>query len=905
VLGPLDVVVDGAPLDLGGPRHRRLLAVLLLHAGELVPAERLIDALWDEPPPSAAAMVHVRVSELRRALRAAGLDDVIETHGSGYVLRTDEIDAREFERLVGAGRAAEALVLWRGPAYAEIADRPFAGAEVARLEALRDKAVGDRIDVDLALGKHDALVVELTALVREQPLRERPWGQLMLALYRAGRQAEALRAFQDVRQTLVERLGVEPGAELRRLHAAILRQDTALDLRPAAGSGPLPTPLTSFIGRDADVDAVLAGLAGNRLVTIMGVGGAGKSRLAIEAASRWDGGDRWLVELESLTQPGLLPHTVAAALGVRENPQRQLVDLLVDRLDAPALLVLDNCEHLVQAVAELADTLLRSCARLRILATSRERLGITGEVLRPLDGLPVPPPGASDATEVGQAPAALLLVERASAVAPGFRLTDATAHAIGQICQRLDGLPLAIELAAARANAIPVERIAERLSDRFALLAHGSRTAPVRHQALRSVVDWSYELLDEGQRRLFERLCVFSGGFTLDAVEALGGSGDGVARLVDKSLVALEHTGGRYRMLETIREYGRERLAAHDSDGTARQQHAEYYLALAERAGAALRGAEQSAWLARLATEHGNIAAALDWSLSRDDAMTAARLAGSLYQFWDLRGRYSEGRHWLTRVLAMRGPVPTAARVRALLAAGGLAAIQGDLAEAVAAGEEAADLCERAEDPTGLAHALQFLGFVAIYAQEYDRATGLLGRALDSARAAGHRWLAGRSLLILGIAALARDDHDAAAGYADECIETLRPLGDLDSLAGALIVRATAAWRGGDQRRAYVHVREGLRGYQGLGSPWGVSLGLALAAYLAGAQGDHRRAATMLGASEAARTSVGAAPLPFVGAWHRTAMAAAKDALGATAFTEAWQVGAAMSVEKAIAEADG
>jgi len=370
-------------------------------------------------------------------------------------------------------------------------------------------------------------------------------------------------------------------------------------------------------------------------------------------------------------------------------------------------------------------------------------------------------------------------------------------------------------------------------------------------------------------------------------------------QLVDKSLVVAD--GTRYRMLETIRAYGRERLADHEAT---RQRHAEYYLALSERAGAALRGAEQPTWLTRLDAEQGNIAAALDWAVARGQAATAARLAGALYQYWDSRGRYTEGRHWLTRVLAMPGPVHPAARVRALLASGGLAAIQGDLDEAVAAGEEAASICERAEDPTGLAHALLFLGFVAVFAERYDHAMRLLGRALDSARRAEHRWLTGRALLFLSIASLATDDHDEAARYAAECTETLRPVGDLDSLAGALIVQATAAWRAGDRKLAHIHLREGLRGYQGMGGLWGVSLGLGVAAYLAVAEGAHRRAAILLSASETVRKSVGAALLPFVNAWHRTAIDEAKGALGAEAFDEAWRAGEALTQDAAIAEAN-
>jgi tetratricopeptide (TPR) repeat protein len=428
------------------------------------------------------------------------------------------------------------------------------------------------------------------------------------------------------------------------------------------------------------------------------------------------------------------------------------------------------------------------------------------------------------------------------------------------------------------------------------------------------VVDWSYELLDDAERRVFDRAAVFAGGFTLEAAEAVcadsgpveAGVAGLVARLVDKSLLVADATGEgprRYLMLETLRVYGLERLDVSGGTGRARQRHTAFFLALAERAGAALHGPKQSAWLARLQTEHGNIRAALEWSIGQGDAVTAARLAGALYQFWDLHGHYTEGRRWLTRVLAMTGPMPPAVRVRALLACGGLAVIQGDLRYAVAAGEEATAVCEEAGDPGGLAHALQFLGFVAIYTEELDRAMELSSRALDSARAANHRWLEGRSLLFLSIAALARGEYNRAAQAAADCAEVLRPVGDADSLAGALVIRATASWRQGDHGAAAAFLRDGLRAYQGLGGLWGLSLGLAVVAYLVGSRGEHQRATVILGASEAVRESIGAVLVPIAKVWHETGIAAAKAALGADAFRRAWEAGQALTPEDAVIEA--
>jgi predicted ATPase/DNA-binding SARP family transcriptional activator len=941
ILGPLEVSHAGSPVPVGGPRHRALLTVLLVHADEVVSTERLIQALWgDEAPNSASAIVHVRVSELRKALRAGrpDRDAGLLTRGSGYVLQVgvDALDARCFERLVAAGRQAlaggdhesasanlrEALALWRGPALVDFADEPFVQVETARLEALRVQALEDRLEADLAVGRHGDVVVELEGLVAEHPLRERLWCQLMLALYRAGRQGQALRTYQAARQILVERLGIDPGPELQRLQTAILRHDPALELRTPAERRPsgeppsnLPVPLTSFIGREWELAEVRVLLRGSRLVTLTGVGGAGKSRLALEVATTClaDHADgTWLVELAPLAQPDLVAHVVAAILGVREHPERPLLDLLAEHLRAArALLVLDNCEHLVDEVARFVQRLLESCTHLRILATSRERLGIIGEVLRPISGLSVPEPCAGSPGAVGHSDAARLFVERAAAVQPGFHLSDATAAMVAQICQRLDGLPLAIELAAARVNALGVDQIASRLDDRFRLLTQGSRTALPRHQTLRAVVDWSYGLLGDAERRLFDRLAVFVGGHAMEAAQAVcadpGGGGERVAdlvtRLVDKSLVTSEASGRttrRYRMLETLRAYGLERLDERGETARLRNRHAAYFLALAEPAGAALRGHEQPIWLERLETEHGNLRAALTWSVEHGDAATAVRLAGSLYQLWDLHGHYTEGRQWLARVLALEGPVPPAARARALLGTATLAVIQGDLQAAASACERAAALCRQAGDRAGLAHALQYLGFGAIFAGELDRAVMLLEESLRNARAVGDRWVEGWSLVFLATAALAHAEPNQAVRLAAECEAVLGPVGDREGLAWALLIRGTAAWRKGDPVDAAASLREGLRAFQRLGGLWGLSLGLFMTAQLAGAHGDHQGLTTLLSASEALRQSVGAGLLPFIEAWSDAAVAKARAALGRNSFEQAWDAGQALSPDTAI-----
>jgi predicted ATPase len=879
-------------------------------------------------------MLHVRVSEIRHALRRGRVDrDAgIVTYHSGYQLQVgvDELDSRRFERLAAAGRQAltrsdnviastklrEALALWRGPPLPDVADEPFAQAEIARLEALYLQALEDGLDADLALGHHNDAIVALEAFVAEHPLRERFWCQLMLAQYRAGRQGEALRTYQTVRALLVERLGVEPGRELRELHSAILGQDHALELlTPVPGEPPnnLPRQLATFIGRAWELTEIRELSRRGRLVTLVGVGGVGKSRLALEAATNSllefpDG--TWLVELAALAQPGLVVRTLASVLGVHEHPEWPLVDLVAEHLrTAKALLVLDNCEHLLDEVAALARQLLQSCSRLSILATSRERLGITGEMLRPVSGLAVPEPGADEVSEVGDADASRLLVERAAAVRPGFRLDRRTAGAVAQICRQLDGLPLAIELAAARVNALEVEQIAARLDDRFRLLDHGDRTALARHRTLRAVVDWSYGLLSSDERRLFDRAAVFIGGFTLAAAESVCAEpvGDAIAnvisRLVDKSLILSEYTAnGRYRMLETLRIYGLERLHERGEAAHVREKHAAYFLSLAEAGGEALRGPGQAAWLSRLEVEHGNFRAALEWSLDKGAVETAARLAGSLYALWDLHGHYGEGRGWLARVLGADDQLPAAVRARALLGSATLAVIQGDLESATGACEEAATLCRQAGDPAGLAHALQYLGLAAIFADDLHGAAALLEESLSNARIASNGWLEAWALMFLAAAALARGEYGEAATLAAACEVALLPVGDPECMAWALVTGAMANLSRGDNAGAIAPLKEALKAFHDLGALWGLSLGLFVAAQLAGARGDQRRQVVLLGASEYLRVSVGAGQLPFVAVWVDAAIANSCTVLEEEAFNRAWRAGQALPLDAAVAE---
>lgn len=662
VLGATEVRRDdGTTVPIGGPRVRTLFALLALEAGRIVPAERLIDGLYGEQPPEGVAnALQSQVSRLRGALKELA---PVEFSPAGYRLAVepDDVDVHRFERLAAEGRRAlaagdtakaagllrDALVLWRGPAFADITDAPFRDPQVTRLNELKTSAIEDRVEAELKLGRHEDVLAELREVIDEQPLRERPRALLIRALHAAGRQADALTAFEDPRRVLADELGADPGPDLAAAHLAVLRGEAP----PAKGTTTaLPAQLTSFIGREGDLRHVLGRLESSRLVTLTGPGGAGKTRLAIETAAAIEL-PAVFVELAPYTEDEDVAHAVLTALGLRTVPRGSVtepvenapVERLIDALaERAVLLVLDNCEHLIEAAAKLAARLLGAAPTLRVLATSREPLGITGEIVSPVPRLAVPPPGTPPARSLEFA-AVRLFADRARAGDPGFVVDDDTAGDVQRVCAALDGLPLAIELAAARVRTLPVGEIASRLDDRFGLLSRGSRVAESRHRTLRAVVEWSWDLLDEDERLLARRLTVFAGGTTLDDAEAVCAVPD-IAELlpslVDRSLV--ERTGDRYRMLETIRAFFAGKLAEAGETERLRRTHAEYFVALAEEAAPMLRAGDQLIWLARLDAAYDDLLAALRWA-AEADVRLALRLSASLVTYWWMRGRRFEG----------------------------------------------------------------------------------------------------------------------------------------------------------------------------------------------------------------------------------------------------------------------
>jgi predicted ATPase/DNA-binding SARP family transcriptional activator len=704
ILGPVEARDDTHLLPVTGARLRRLLVRLAVDAGRTVSPGELVDAVWgDDPPAEVPNALQSLVSRLRRALGDGGL---VQQVPGGYRLTVDasEVDAHRFVQLAAEGRRRlaahdaagaahelrRALELWRGPALQDADDAEYATGLAARWEQQRLDALADRIDADLALGRSADVVPELEQLVDAHPLRERFTGQLMTALSASGRPAEALAAFERQRSYLADELGTDPSPALRQQHLELLRADASPAAQPPSRRTNLRTELSSFIGRGDEVKRVDELVATGRLTTIVGPGGAGKTRLSSRVASSWV--DRlpdgvWFVELAPVTDEVDIAPTVLGSLGLRENallerrPERRSRDAterLLDALsDATCLLVVDNCEHLVAGVADLVDTLLAQCPGLRVLATSREPLGISGESLCVLRSLELPAPG-STAAEACEHESVQLFADRAAAVRADFAVDDTTVEDVVEIVRRLDGLPLAIELAAARLRVLPVTEIAARLSDRFTLLTGGSRTALPRHRTLRAVVQWSWDLLSDDEQALAERLSVFPSGATpasAAAVCADAGLGDGIERealpdllnaLVDKSLLQLtDGPGLRYRMLETIREFCLEQLADHGAVQAARTAHARYFADLVHEADPHLRQHDQLHWLALLEVERDNILAALKFLGDSGDAQGAVDLALGLSWYWTLLGSHSEAATWLRYALAVPGDVAPGRRTLA------------------------------------------------------------------------------------------------------------------------------------------------------------------------------------------------------------------------------------------------
>ncbi|MEV7808939.1 BTAD domain-containing putative transcriptional regulator [Microbispora sp. NPDC088329] len=882
ILGPTEVRgADGSAAALP-PSVRALLARLALSCGRVVPVDGLTDALWgdegDDLPADAANALQIRVSKLRRALAAAGFGaDVLVTQAPGYRLAVspDAVDAHVFERLLvrareetAAGNAAaalsrldEALGLWRGPALADAGRTTWATTESARLEELRLGAVEDRFELLLESGGHNEAVADIERLVARHPLRERLHRLLMLALYRGGRQAEALAAYQALRRGLAGELGIDPSPELQALAEAILRQQIPSPPReqPQAQaraqaqtqtqtqtqhSDRLPRRLTSVIGRRDDVATALERLAESQVVTLTGPGGMGKTTLAFEIARRVNEtvnetvnatvnatvneapdespADRVLLVRLAALEPGTdVADAFAAELGVLPDQGVTSADAVEEHLrDGRPLLVVDNCEHVVDEAAALVERLAAACPGLRVLATSREALAIPGEIQ-----VAVGPLGVTD----NDGPAVRLFVERARAVRPSFTLDDETARVVASICRRLDGMPLAIELAAARVKALSPADIEARLADRFSLLTAGPRTGEARHRTLRATLDWSHDLLPEAERRLLRRLAVFRGGWTPSAAEevcAFDGVGRGevldlLFRLVDRSLVVPEPATGRFRLLVTVRDYAWARLEEAGEAGNCRDRHLAYCVRLAEEHGSRVR---DLAVYTKLYDEHDNFRAAVDHAVDSGDLDSGFRLGCALVMFWNYGVRY-EGTRALTALLETGGGSPTA-RARALQGIG-LLHVYYPTPQSVAATEKSLAIFEETGDVRNAAISRLVMSWAGQYGGDAEHYRAMIERsrrelgdsddgwwlgmteyleallalrlgdfddavvrwrcALDLARTAGDRIIGSAILAHLGIALRESGRHEDALAVLREAVDEVRGRNSLHGLAFALV----------------------------------------------------------------------------------------------------------------------
>ncbi|MGW8883450.1 BTAD domain-containing putative transcriptional regulator [Streptomyces sp. NPDC055749] len=867
VLGPVRAWSDDAtPVDLGGVRLRMLLARLAVEAGRPVSVDSLVDGLWGaRPPADAVNALQALVSRLRKALRGVG---TLDSAAGGYRLsvRAEDVDAYRFEELAGegrrelaAGRCKEAasvldtaLELWQGAALADVLEAPFAQVATARLDDLRAGAAEDRFDAELRLGRHADVLADLEAAGAERPLSERLAGLRMRALAAAGRQSDALAVYEEMRGRLGEDLGVDPSAGLREIHLALLRGE--LEQRAAVNDSvpnQLPARLTSFVGRDAELDRLAGLMAVSRLVTLVGPGGAGKTRLSLEAVTRhraYRRGRVWFVPLAGVGTSDQLADAVHAALGSWDlrgpdgGPTHPAtpVDRVTEVLDVgEAVLVLDNCEHLVEAAAELTYQLLDRLPHLRVLATSREPLAITGEALCHLGPLGVPTGTPEPADAAGSA-AVRLFIDRAAGVRPDFVLDESTVDAVVEICRRLDGMPLALELAAARLRSMSVQQIARRLDDRFRLLTSGSRTALPRQRTLLAVVEWSWDLLGEPERVLARRLSAFPGGATLAALEVVCAdaalpAGDVLyvlGSLVEKSLVEADDGSGgdepRYRMLETVRAYAAAQLVRAGDSVSA--PFAAYFLALAEEHEPGLRTGEQLRSMALFDTEHDNLVSALRAAVEAGDAPLASRFVGAMFWYWGIRGMSTQFETFLADVLRFGDALPDRARA-AFAVVRLMAGSQVDASVPVRALIEECERAGAAEFHPSLPLWLPLLGFSSgdaglgerllrssldapdpwvRAAAHWARDSVLTGRgeqpagaharreALRGFEVVGDRWGLGIALLAVGRDHSLRGEHEEAVAAFERAVTISCELGVEDDIFSSRAALATERMRGGD-----------------------------------------------------------------------------------------------------------
>lgn len=936
ILGPVEVRLAGRTLNLKRGRQRALLAMLLVNRGRPLQAAELIEGLWEDPPRTARTALHGLVSELRRSLAAAvaGGDELLELTPSGYVLHAELLDAHMFDELVGESdsarqsgdlaRACElldrALGLWRGPPLADVALEPFAQPHVLRLEESLLAAREQRLELEFDLGRHVEVIPQLRSLVREQPLRERPRALLMLALYRAGRQAEALEAFRDFRRQLIDELGLEPSHGLRALHQAILEQRAELELRPAAVGDPVRlASRKELVGRRQELERLVSLVEdpSSRLVTLTGPGGIGKTSLAMAAmrmlAHRYRDG-AVPVHLASVREPALVMSTIAVALGqndASQSPASAVAQLLSTQ---NLLLVLDNFEQVSAAAPELQE-LLHAAPELTIMVTSRRPLGLESE--REFAVPPLSMPDGERHRVLAKADAVEFFVDRARRVDPDFHATESGLHAIVDICRRLEALPLALELAASRVGVLSLPQLCARLERALPLLSVGaSARVADRHRTMRAALTWSEQLLQPSTRAVFARLSVFLGGFDLDAAAAVClAPGQPEVELLDALCELREHSlllreadrdgQARFRMLEVIREYAQELLDARpDEAAAARRLHAEFYAKLCERAEAEMMADEQATWLRRLDVELANLRAALSFSLATDqhDPSTALRIIGSARRFWWMSGHIREALTWADRAVRSAQTPASPQLAKALSAGTAFANIIGDRSAARDFGQRALALARELDDPILVVSAATNCANVAISDGDDELAERLIRECLVHAGEIGDPGMRGIALCNLGGFELGRGRDAVAGPLLAQAIPLLREAKNLEWVAHALNNQAQLHYR---QNRLVPACRELIESLQLLRSVRehsALSLHCLVVACAILSEREPALAARAIGLTDSQVEHVGASHERDVKAMSEHARAAARRALGPVEFERAFEEGQAADREAMLDE---
>jgi predicted ATPase/DNA-binding SARP family transcriptional activator len=911
ILGPLQVFVEGVEARLGAPKQRAVLALLLLQRGEMISTDALIEALWPERPPGRPqTAIQGYVSELRRLIEPGRSPDEpfrrLETEGGGYRLRLDpdELDAERLDGLHDRARVElerdqarsaldlldEGLALFRGPPLADFRYESWAQAEAGRLDELRSAVTELRIEARLALGQHAELVGELEALVAEQPLRERLRGQLMLALYRSGRQAEALAAYQAARDALVEELGIEPGPELRDLQRAILEQEPTLAPTAPAVRVSIPVPPTPLVGRQRELEEVEALLARPdvRLVTLTGPGGVGKTRLALELAGQRAAcldADVHLVQLAPITDPALVLPTIALALGAPgDNPEH--LHARIRESGGPVLVVIDNFEQVADAAPVVAD-LLSACPNLELLVTSRERLHLSGEQEYALTGLSEP-----DATT--------LFAERARAADRSFEPNDA----VTAICDRLDHLPLAIELAAARVRHMDADDLLARLDRRLSVLVGGARDTAARQQTLSAAIAWSYDLLDPAGQSLFRSFAVFSGGFTTEAAEAVcGAEFEGLARLMDKSLVL--RAGRRVTLLETIREFALERLAEAGESEALRRAHAEYFLSLGQRLGELLAGPEERATLELVDSDLQNFRSAISFFRETGDTERAVALGNALSQFWYVRGFYAEGLEYLAPALDGTSDMPSTLLADSLASASSLLYSEGRFERSAELAERSLELRRLTDDKRAVAGALNNAGTARACIGDHAGAQELYQEGIALCRELGDDW--GTATLLRNAAVSFREqaEPDRAAPLFNESLSISERIGDERGAGLAHYHMGVSELDLGNASSAYNELLEALTLIRRSGDRRLIVRVLIAMAVATTAEGRSELAVRLLGRADALLRELGAVLEPADEALSERALAGLGAVMDETELATGLAAGATLELDELLTDQRG